>query len=143
MDGATLYNLSECQEACRSAVQCPSTIPDTPWRSNSQILWRVDSLHLAVQLAEELAKKLQTGHGAGCAWRGNACDENLLSYPPIPQAQVAAAYHDRLSSISRVSELPKLAPTAVKAIMATHRCAGFTYAQEEALAAWRRFVVAK
>lgn len=87
----------------------------------------VDSLHFAVQLAEELAKKLQTGHGAGCAWRGNACDDNLLSYPPIPQAQVVAAYQERLLSIIRVSELPKLAPTAVKAILATHRCAGFTH----------------
>ena len=84
--------------------------------------WMVNSLHFAVQLAEDLAKKLQTGHGAGCAWRGNACDENLLSYPPIPQAQAVAAYHDRLSNIAQLSELPKLAPTAVKAITATHRC---------------------
>jgi len=76
----------------------------------------------SLQLAGELAKKLQGGHGSGCAWRGNACDENLLSYPPIPQAQAVATYHERLTSITQLSELPKLAPAAVKAITATHRC---------------------
>lgn len=78
---------------------------------------------LILQAAERFAKKLQSGHRQGCPWIGNACDENLASYPPLPQAQVLTGFNARLSDLEHLSHLPAISASAVSKISATHRCA--------------------
>ena len=73
------------------------------------------------QAAEKFAGQLQTGHNAGCPWIGNACDEQLASYPPLPQAQVVSGYKERVAGLQKLSHLPAIAAPAVDKLTETHR----------------------
>ena len=90
---------------------------------------RVQTFSLA-QAAQKFAGQLQTGHNAGCPWNGNACDEQLASYPPLPQAQVESAYRERVAGLQKLSHLPAIADPAVDKLAETHRQASLPFARQ-------------
>lgn len=74
-----------------------------------------------MQVAEKYMPKLHSAHQQACPWARQACEESLLSYPPIPQAQVIAAFESRLAQFQKLSSLPSIAEQALTLILQTHR----------------------
>ena len=73
------------------------------------------------QAALKYAIKLHKGHAPGCPWSKQACEDSLLSYPPLPKAQVAAGFQARLTQLQKLRELPKIAASAVSIVFKSHR----------------------
>ncbi|KAG8077237.1 hypothetical protein GUJ93_ZPchr0007g4311 [Zizania palustris] len=53
--------------------------------------------------------KLDNGHKLLCPWIDNICDESLALFPPTPSPVLVENYYECLSSLLRLSALPRIA----------------------------------
>ena len=78
--------------------------------------------HMGVfQAAVKYASKLHDGHSPGCPWVRQSCEESLLSYPPLPKAQVMKGFGARVTELQNLHELPGISAPAVSAVLKSHR----------------------
>ncbi|KAL5222994.1 hypothetical protein ABZP36_027707 [Zizania latifolia] len=58
--------------------------------------------------------KLDNGHKLLCPWIDNICDESLALFPPTPPPVLVENYYECLSSLLRLSALPRIACSSLE-----------------------------
>ena len=74
-----------------------------------------------MQAASAFAAQLDATHDNACPWRGNKCDNELISFPALSAPAMLRVWQGHLQSLSGLSCLPPLGRTDAQALISANR----------------------